>query len=361
MGNSKTVLLAMSGGVDSSVAAVLLAKQGYKVIGVTLIFRPCDDDGKVSWCCGTGAQESARAVAHDLGIPHYTLDCAKEFEQRVLRPSWNEYRTGRTPSPCILCNEHMKFHLIMEMGRKLDASKIATGHYARINRDKAPCLLRGLDPNKDQSYFLFSLSPRQLDAAIFPLGDVNKTEVRRIAKEMGLTSAERPESQDACFVMEDGGFSAALGSRFKDVPNPGIVVDPSGKKLGEHAGVHLFTIGQRKGLGIALGHRAYVSNIDAENSRVTLTSSITNLESTGLTASSPVWSPAWKPEFPARCEAQIRYRHKPVDATITEVTNGIVHVSFDRPERAVAPGQAVVFYKGERVIGGAWIDKATKL
>lgn len=356
MSTGKTVIVAMSGGVDSSVCAGLLLRQGYNVIGATLLFRPCDDDGQVSWCCGRGAEESARQVAQKLGFPHYVLDCAKEFEEEILRPAWKEYDRGRTPSPCILCNERIKFRLLLEFGKKLGATKVATGHYARVHLNGSNTLLRGKDPSKDQSYFLFTLSKEHLDAAIFPLGDYLKSEIRELARDMDLPCAERPESQDACFQHKEGGFSEALRQRFHGPRRTGEVVDSFGNLLGTHDGIHKYTVGQRKGLGIAMGRRAYVAGIEAARNRIVLTDDVEAIKSTQLFASSFFWTGGVKPNLPVACEGQIRYRHKssPAKASITD--DGRLRVIFENPQKAVAPGQAVVLYDGVRVIGGGWID-----
>lgn len=349
----------MSGGVDSSVAAGLLLRQEYDVVGVTLIFRPCDDADNVSWCCGRGAQENARAVCQSLGIRHYAIDCAKEFEAAVLKPAWDTYRSGRTPSPCILCNADIKFKIIMERAQKLGATKLATGHYAIIEHGDTPVLRRGTYAPKDQTYFLYSLNRAQLNFTLFPLGRLKKSEVRELAREMGFVNAERKESQDACFVTADGNFQDALRQRFHSPKTPGKIVDPDGKILGRHNGVYNFTIGQRKGLNIALGRRAFVSKIDAGTNQVVLTTDEKDLLSTTVLADKVSWTGDVQPEFPLRCEAQIRYRSKPSAGSATLLADGRLQVVFDEPQKAVAPGQALVLYDGDRVVGGGWIDLAS--
>ncbi len=355
----ETVIVAMSGGVDSSVTAGLLQRDGHKVIGATLLFRPCDDDDAVSWCCARGAQEAARAAAGELSIPHYVVECAAEFERDVLRPAWEEYDRGRTPSPCISCNKQIKFELLIELADKIGADSVATGHYARVERDEESgrALLRcGKDASKDQSYFLYSLSQEQLVRARFPLGALEKKEVRRLAAEMELPNAERPESQDACFTFGKDGFAEGLRQRFAASARSGQVIDFQGNILGDHKGIHRFTVGQRKGLGIALGHRAYVAQINADSSRVVLSADDPDLTSNQLTASDVSWTSGVCPPLPVRVRAKIRYRHKAADAVVEPLEEGRVAVKFDTPQRAITPGQATVFYDGDRVLGGGWID-----
>ncbi|MCP4675056.1 MAG: tRNA 2-thiouridine(34) synthase MnmA [Deltaproteobacteria bacterium] len=352
------VVVAMSGGVVSSVTAGLLLEEGHPVIGATLLFRPYVDDESVNWCCGAGALEAARSVSKTLGIAHHALDCAAEFEEQVLRPAWNEYDRGRTPSPCIACNERIKFGILIELAKKLGATKVASGHYARIDRSddgKSTRLLRGVDRRKDQSYFLFSLTSKQLDSILFPLGDLQKSEVRRLARKMGFSNADRPDSQDACFVYKDEGFAEGLRRRFDAEARPGRVLDSNGTDLGKHPGIHRFTIGQRKGLGIALGHRAYVSRIDATRAEVVLSSDESFLMTDFLTASEISWKDGERPALPMRVQVKIRYRHEAAEAMLDE-ENGRATVRFDEPQRAVTPGQAAVFYDGECVVGGGWIE-----
>ncbi|MBN2717333.1 MAG: tRNA 2-thiouridine(34) synthase MnmA [Deltaproteobacteria bacterium] len=354
----ETVFVAMSGGVDSSVAAGLLVRQGYNVVGVTLIFRPCDDNDNVSWCCGRGAQENARAVCQTLGIRHYAIDCAKEFEAAVLRPAWDSYRTGRTPSPCILCNADIKFKIIMERAKALGATKLATGHYAIVEHGERPTLRRGDYAPKDQTYFLFSLNRDQLNFTLFPLGKLKKSEVRELAREMGFVNAERKESQDACFVTADGNFQEALRQRFDAPLTEGQIVDPDGNVLGNHSGIHNYTIGQRKGLNIALGKRAFVSKIDAATQRVVLTTNESDLLTATVVASGVQWTGDVAPQLPLCCDAQIRYRSKPAAGTASIREDGKLLVVFNEPQKAVAPGQALVLYNGNQVLGGGWIESS---
>ena len=346
----------MSGGVDSSVAAGLLKKQGYDVIGVTLLFRPCDDTGNVSWCCGRGAQENARAVCRKLGIKHYVIDCAKEFEEAVLRPAWETYKQGRTPSPCILCNSEIKFRIILDKAKELGATKLATGHYAIIEHGDNPILRRGEYAQKDQTYFLFALDREQLNFSLFPLGRLTKSEVREIAREMGFVNAERKESQDACFVSADGNYQEALRERFNEPKTTGDITDTAGNVLGSHNGIHNYTIGQRRGLKIAMGKRAFVSGINAERNLVILTTEEDDLLSSVVIAGDISWTGDVSPEFPLRCQGQIRYRSKPADGLAELLPDGRLKMTFDAAQRAVTPGQALVLFDGDRVLGGGWIE-----
>lgn len=356
MSDRPTVIAAMSGGVDSSVAAALLKQQGYNVIGATLRLRPCSDEDNAKWCCSRGAEEQSRAVAGVLDIPHYVIDASDVFEAEILRPAWAEYDSGRTPSPCIRCNDKIKFKMLMDLGKKLGAAHIATGHYARVvQNDNGPALLRGKDPAKDQSYFLFSLPKEFLRAAIFPLGDLLKTEVRKLAKGFKFPNAERKDSQDACFSYGEEGFAEALRIRFNAVSRPGSVMNMKGERMGDHQGIHLYTVGQRKGLRIAVGKRAYVARIDSDKDRIYLTDSPGDLACTALIATDVIWTGGVSPSLPLRCAAQIRYRHQPTEAEASLDDAGRLRVRFDLPESAAAPGQAVVLYEGERVLGGGWI------
>ena len=373
-------LVALSGGVDSSVAAALLADAGHELIGVTLRFWSCEEapaEGQRS-CCGIDGTSAARAAAGALDIPHYVVDCRKVFDERVLRPAWEEYARGRTPSPCVLCNAEVKFgHLLGLARRRFGAARVATGHHARITRcgdgplssrgpiRQGPALLRGADPDKDQSYFLFALTAEQLDAACFPVGRMTKQQVRQEARRRGLPNAERVESQDACLVSADGaGFGETLRRRFGGPLRPGAIVNTEGLRLGDHQGVHNFTIGQRKGLGVALGRPAFVRSLDAARAEIVLTDRPGDLLSEGFTATGASWlrpperAPGWDGEgFEA--EVQIRYRHAAAAARITVQGADAerVVVRFATAQRAVTPGQAAVFYSKERVVGGAWIER----
>ncbi|MBN2341739.1 MAG: tRNA 2-thiouridine(34) synthase MnmA [Deltaproteobacteria bacterium] len=353
----KTVLVAMSGGVDSSVAAGLLLRQGYSVEGVTLVFRPAGENDDTRWCGDIDSIKNAQAVCQTLDIPHHIINCFDAFEENVLRPSWETYRTGKTPSPCIVCNAKIKFQVILEHAKKLGATRLATGHYAVITHGDQPTLTRGEYTPKDQTYFLFALNKEQLNFTLFPLGGLTKPRVREMAREMGFINSERKESQDACFTTADGNFQEALRLRFHGKKEPGAIVDPHGNRLGQHDGLHNYTIGQRKGLNIALGKRAFVSRIDPVKNEVTLTTDEADLLSKTVTATGVRWTGEVVPDFPLRCAAQIRYRSKPSDGVATLLDNGRLQMVFDEPQKAVAPGQALVLYNGRQVLGGGWIEQ----
>lgn len=349
------MVIAMSGGVDSSVVAALMVKAGWDAVGVTLQLRSCDDRMASRSCCSADGITQARAVAGALGIPHYVLDCRETFLDRVMRPAWAEYEQGRTPSPCLHCNREMKFGYLGEYAERIGAERIATGHYARIKREGGEVrLLRGVDRAKDQSYFLSDLSPEQVARLELPLGAMTKPEVRAMARELGLVTAERHESQDICLAVEGLGFPESLRQRFEKDLRPGNFVDTSGKVLGPHEGFHRYTIGQRRGLGIALGERAHVVGLRAEDASVILSTEEADLYSTGLRASALHW---FAPP-PERCQVQIRSRHPGAPARLELGGNATATVCFDSPQSAVTPGQAVAFYSEERLIGGGWIDAA---
>ena len=361
MGSRGALIVAMSGGVDSSVAAALLREQGWDLLGVTLRLLDAHNVGPDRLSRAEEAEAQARTVAEMLGFPHRVLDASAAFEAEVLAPAWRAYAAGRTPSPCLCCNRKVKFGLLMDEALRLGAAGVATGHYVRrVERDGEPALLRGVDPDKDQSYFLFALGPRRLARAFFPLGSMKKTEVRARAAALGLPCAARPGSQDACFAAgQDDGFAEALRAHFSGEARAGDIVDPAGRLLGRHDGLHRFTVGQRRGLGVALGRPAWVSVLDPERATVTVTTREEDLLSAGLLAEEPTWlrrHPEPGETWP--CEVQIRYRARPVPAAVTVDEDGRLVVRFVAPQRAVTPGQAAVLYRGERVLGGGWIEKA---
>jgi tRNA-uridine 2-sulfurtransferase len=350
----------MSGGVDSSVAAASLLEDGCDIIGVTLRLHSCDDETVARLICSSAAQTRASAVAGVLGIPHYVVDCRQQFLDIVLRYGWREYSRGRTPNPCVICNERIKFGFLLEVARSMGAKQIATGHYVRkqAGRDGHLFLRRGLDQSKDQSYFLFSLSGRQLAAALFPLGPFTKTQVREKARSLGLQNADAEESQDTCFSGDGDAFAESLRQRFQGLAQAGTVVDGEGKVLGKHEGFHRFTVGQRRGLGIALGRKAWVKAIDPANAGVILTLDESELFAEGLIATGVRWHHPITDLSPIYCAVQVRYRHEAAPAKVEHLGAASVRVTFNKPVRAVTPGQAAVFYDGDRLLGGGWIDRS---
>ena len=348
------VITALSGGVDSAVAAALLKAQGYDVIAMTLRLYDCSEGRNEKSCCGVSGVSSARAVAGALDIPYYVVSGEELFERRVLRYAWDEYSVGRTPNPCVACNEWMKFGLLYEQADKFGAEYVATGHHARVEHADGSMLLRGVDRTKDQSYFLFSLKSSQLRRSLFPVGELTKAQVREYASQLALPNADRAESQDAC-IAQRGDLAEALRVRFGGRATPGLIRDTSGKVLGRHQGIHRFTIGQRRGLGVALGRPAYVVAINPEMSEVVV-GDAAELAARSLTARSVNWLVDVPLDQPQAISVQIRYRHNAVDAQLVRRADESAAVFFPDPERAVTPGQAVVFYSGERVLGGGWIS-----
>lgn len=348
------VVVAMSGGVDSSVAAALLARAGHEVIGITLLLLPCEDRPLGGACCSIESATQARAVAEHMGIEHMVADARSAFEERVLRPCWDAYAAGRTPNPCVLCNQDLKWGVLLARAKALGAARIATGHYARIvaGPNGRPSLARGTDPLKDQSYFLFSLDEAQIAATLLPLGGLSKIDVRAQARALGLPTAERPESQDACFGVSEDGFAESLRLRFGNEAKPGRVLDRDGRELGRHDGIHRFTLGQRRGLGIALGGRAFVCTLRPEQNEVVVTRDQADLWVRSIRVR---LAGARDAPLPSRCLAQIRSRHRAVPASLAVDEGGTVHALFDQPQRAVTPGQAAVFYDDDRVAAGGWI------
>lgn len=347
------VVVAMSGGVDSSTAACLLAKQGYEVIGISMKL-PNTGEVSESGCCGILGIDDARKVAQRIGIPFYALNYEKEFESKVIDYFCREYVCGRTPNPCIICNETVKLGSLLNKAGSLGADYIATGHYARlVHNGKRHLLKKGKDKKKDQSYFLFSLSQKQLKHIRFPLGDYTKEEVRKLAKKFGLKVHDKPASQEICFVSTN--YHEFLKTRITaNGFQSGLIVDTGGKVLGEHKGIAFYTIGQRKGIG-AHKKPLYVVEIDRENNTVIIGEE-EKLFKSELEASGVNWSSLEEPSEPLKVKARIRYRHKEQGALVTPLGGGKVKVRFDKAQRAVTPGQAVVFYDGDTVIGGGWID-----
>jgi len=352
-----TVLVAMSGGVDSSTAAAILVEQGYRVAGVTMLLWPEDVPGAEEGCCGSVHLADAREVCHSLGIRHYTMDLQKEFLTEVVRPFVATYMEGRTPNPCISCNEHLKFHHLMRKAAGIGADFLATGHYARILANGSFRLARGVDPAKDQSYFLFTLGQEELSRLLFPLGALTKEQVREKARSFSLPVHEKAESQEICFV-PPGELREFIRDRAPEFPGPGDVVDLSGEVIGRHEGACFYTVGQRRGLGIAGREAMYVVRIDAPGNTLVL-GTRPDASSEGLRAEGVRWVGGDPPAPGFEALVQIRHRHIPAPARVTVRGDGSMLVAFEVPQHGVAPGQAVVVYDGDLVLGGGWITGPT--
>ena len=355
------VLALMSGGVDSSAAAAILSQQKFDVIGITMkVWEDAEAPEEIARrCCSLADVEDARRVCARLDIPHYVSNAKAAFRKYVVDPFCSEYLSGRTPNPCIVCNTEIKFRLMLRKARALGADCVATGHYARIERDEKSgrhLLLKGRDTSKDQSYFLYDLTQRQLERILFPLGEMTKTQVRREARRFGLGVAEKPESQEICFV-PGGDYRRLLEQMAPEKLKPGPIVDPEGNELGTHQGIAFYTIGQRRGLGIAHPRPLYVIRLDVEKNAVVVGTS-EHLWAGELVAEKVNWISIRKLREPMRVSAKIRYRHEGSPATISPLEGGAVLARFDKPQRAVTPGQAVVFYDAEVVVGGGRIASA---
>ncbi len=351
----------MSGGVDSSVAALLLKQAGYDVVGLSLRLYRCPSE-RTHGCCTAADRRDARVVCECLGIPHHVVDATEAFHREVIAPFIAAYLSGRTPSPCIACNEHVKFPWLVREARTLGADRVATGHYARIERDAdgAPSLLRATDTAKDQSYFLFSIGRDVLERLVLPVGGLRKSEVRRIAREHGLPVGDKPESQEVCFVPPEG-YAAFIESQAPDrLPGRGRFVDTEGRELGTHPGVHAFTVGQRKGLGLGGGPRRHVTRIVPERNEVVLGGTADLMRADFTVSDVHLLDDTLARDLEAganpRVRVQIRSRHRAAPARLALVSPGRIRVALDEPQSAVAPGQAAVFYGGRRVLGGGFID-----
>ena len=376
------IAVAMSGGVDSSAAAAILKEQGHDLVGFTMqlwnqrrgVTTDENGDPLPSRCCSLDDVYDARRVAEELGFPFYVLNLEREFERDVVQPFVTSYLNGETPIPCVSCNSRLKFAALDQLAVSLGCEKVATGHYARVEYDpvaKRYRLLRGLNQQKDQSYFLWELTQDQLSRSLFPLGEMSKPEARDAARRNQLAVAEKEESQEICFV-PDGNYSGFI-DRYLEIgqispigpitderkvqpPAAGEIVDKNGTVIGHHTGIHRYTVGQRRGIGIANERPLYVLSIDAANQRVVVGPS-EELLSREFTAAGVNWISGDEPAKPIRAKVRVRYRHIEAPATITALGAHRVRVVFDEPQRAITPGQAAVFYNDDEVIGGGWIIK----
>jgi len=366
------IAVAMSGGVDSSAAAAILKEQGHELVGFTMqlwnqrrgISVDENGDPLPSRCCSLDDVYDARRVAEELGVPFYVLNLEDDFERDVVQPFVHSYLSGETPIPCVSCNSRLKFASLDRLAESLGCEKVATGHYARVEFDEASGryrLLRGRNLQKDQSYFLWELTQPQLSRSLFPLGEMSKPEVRDVAREHSLAVADKSESQEICFV-PDGNYAGFIDRYLKAedaenrLPGEGEIVSATGEVVGHHTGIHRYTIGQRRGIGIAAERPLYVIGIDAPQNRVVVGEQDDLLQREFI-AARVNWIAFDDPTASVRAEVRVRYRHTPASATITSLQNGRARVFFDEPQRAITPGQATVFYRGDEVLGGGWIVK----
>ena len=353
---NKRVIVAMSGGVDSAVAAGLLVQQGYDVVGITMRLWTRDDaEGRANQkrCCGVEDVDDARTAAEVLGIPHYTLNLEDEFGRKVVDYFVGEYARGRTPNPCLACNEHVKFRALLDRAVALDADYLSTGHYARVRRgDDGFELHRALDDSKDQSYVLYTLQQAELSRLLFPVGEFPKVDIRRMAFDMGLPLHDKPDSAEICFVPGND-YRTFLSERLPQVS--GEIVDREGSVVGSHDGVAGYTVGQRKGLG-AFGSKRFVTQIDPELNVITIGDE-EDLLATGLVTEAPSWVSGAAPGAEFEAAVKVRYKSPPVPSRV-RIDGDALHIEFSRPQRAVTPGQSAVLYDDTRMIGGATIARA---
>jgi tRNA-specific 2-thiouridylase len=352
----KRVVVAMSGGVDSAVAAGLLVQQGYDVVGITMRLWTRDDDqarANQKRCCGVEDVDDARAAAEVLGIPHYTLNLEEEFGRKVVDYFVGEYARGRTPNPCLACNEHVKFRALLDRAVALDADYLSTGHYARVRQGEGGVDLHmALDDSKDQSYVLYTLQQAELSRLLFPVGEYAKVDIRKMAFDMGLPLHDKPDSAEICFVPGND-YRAFLAERLPQ--RPGDIVDAAGAVVGEHDGVAGYTIGQRKGIG-AFGNKRFVTEIDPDLNVITIGNE-EDLLAASLVTETPSWVAGTPPAGAFEAGVKVRYKSPPVPARV-QVIGETLHIEFSRPQRAVTPGQSAVLYDGDRVLGGATIARA---
>jgi tRNA-specific 2-thiouridylase len=366
------IAVAMSGGVDSSAAAAILKEQGHELVGFTMQLWnqnrgiSVDKNGEPlpSRCCSLDDVYDARRVAEELGFPFYVLNLEREFERDVVQPFVTSYLNGETPIPCVACNSRLKFASLDRLAVSLGCEKVATGHYARVECDAETGryrLLRGRDPQKDQSYFLWELTQDQLSRSMFPLGEMSKPEAREAARRNDLAVAEKSESQEICFV-PDGDYAGFidryLAAEQQDdrLPGTGEIVSTNGELIGEHSGIHRYTIGQRRGIGISAAQPLYVTGIDSKSNRI-IVGNQDELLREEFTAMGVNWIACASLTEPVRAEVRVRYRHTAAPATITPLPDSRARVRFDEPQRAITPGQATVFYREDDVVGGGWILK----
>jgi tRNA-specific 2-thiouridylase len=370
MSDPGTIAVAMSGGVDSSAVAALLRRDGHPVIGLTMqlwnqrrLPELVPEGGATGRCCSLDDVYDARYVAERLGIPYYVVNFETRFEEQVVRPFIDEYLAGRTPIPCTLCNNFIKFDQFLDLAAGVGAEKIATGHYARIEFDEAAGryrMRRGRDTAKDQTYFLFGLTQAQMSRTLFPLGGYSKPEVRALARELGVPVADKPDSQEICFV-PNGDYAGFIDAYFRERGVPpeqthGEIVDTAGRVLGEHAGVHHFTVGQRRGLRVAAAEPLYVIATHRADQRV-IVGRNEDLLRARLAAKDVNWISVAPVAAPTRAQVKIRNKHLAAEATLYPASDpSRVEVHFDEPQRAVTPGQGAVFYDGDLVLGGGWIE-----
>jgi tRNA-uridine 2-sulfurtransferase len=365
--SDEVIAVAMSGGVDSSAVAGLLHREGRRVVGMTMQLwnqrrLPGLSGGEATGrCCSLDDVYDARWVAQHLGIPYYVLNFENRFEEQVVKPFISEYLAGRTPIPCTLCNNFVKFDQFIDMAAGIGAERVATGHYARIRSNEASGrweMRKGVDGSKDQTYFLFGLTQEQLSRSLFPLGGMTKPEVRELARSLGLPVAEKPDSQEICFV-PNGDYAAFIDAYFEEqgisaVVTSGEIVDTAGRVVGEHGGVHHFTVGQRRGLRVAAGEPLYVIATEPATQRVVVGRNEELLRGT-MRVKDVNWVSLGGLDAPVQAEVKIRNKHVAAPAVLSAGEEGSVEVRFVEPQRAVTPGQAAVFYRGDVVLGGGWI------